>query len=219
MLKGLKVGSLEIISSHCMEKLLKRDHSRIIGQFHDIQAFEDTSHQVHPNLQLVLDKHQQVFEHPQGLPPSRGGHNYSIPLLHGSLPPNLCPYRHPFAQKNEIGKIVQEVLAARIIRPTTNPYPSPVVMVLEKEGTLSMCINFHTPNNLIVKDKFPILIFDNLLDKLHGAQFFTKLDLHSDYHQIRMKEADMRKTSLRTHHGRYEFLVMPFCLFNASSTF
>jgi hypothetical protein len=73
-----------------------------------------------------------VFSTPQGLPPSRGVHDHSIPLVPGSLPPNIRPYRHPFAQKNEIEKMVQELLTAGIIRPSTIPYLSPVVMVLKK---------------------------------------------------------------------------------------
>jgi hypothetical protein len=200
-----------------MENLLKKGHSGIIAQLHSIQATEIPS--VHPDLQSILSKHQYIFSTPQGLPPSHGVHDHSIPLIPGSLPPNVRPYRHPFAQKNEIEKIVQELLTAGVIRPSTSPYSSPVVMVLKKEGSWCMCPDFHALNKLTIKDKFPIPVIDDLLDELSGAQYFTKLDLHSGYHQIRMKEVDIPKTSFRTHEGHYEFLVMPFGLCNAPSTF
>jgi hypothetical protein len=171
------------------------------------------------DLQDLLSKDQTVFSTPQGLPPSHGFHDHSIPLVPGSLPPNIHPYYHPFAQKNEIEKMVQELLTAGVGCPSMSPYSSPVVMVLNKEGSWRMCPNFRALNKLTIKDKLPIPIIDDLLDELSGAQFFTKLDLRSGYHQIRMKEAEIPKTTFLTHEGHYEFLFMPFGLCNAPSTF
>jgi hypothetical protein len=215
--QGLATGSPEIISSHRMENLLKKGHFGIIAQLHSIQAVETPF--MHPNLQAILSTHQVVFSTPEGLPPSCGVHDHSIPLILGSLPPNVRPYLHPFAQMNEIEKIVQELLQAGVIRPSTSSYSSHVVMVLKKEGTWHMCPNFHALDKLIIKDKFPIHVIDDLLDGPSGAQYFTKLDLCSGYHQIRMQEADIPKTTFHTHEGHYEFLVMPFGLCNAPSTF
>ena len=102
--QGIIVSSPEIISSHRMEKLLKKGHSGVIAQLHAIQAIETPL--VPQDLQALLSKNQMVFSTPQGLPPSRGVHDHSIPLVPESLPPNIRPYRHPFSQKNEIEKMV-----------------------------------------------------------------------------------------------------------------
>jgi hypothetical protein len=200
-----------------MENMLKTVHSGIISQLHAIQATETPS--MSQDLQSILSKHQVVFSTPQGFPPSCGLHDHSIPLILGSLPPNIRPSHHPFSQKNEIEKMVQELLNAGDIRPSKSPYSSPMVMLMKKKNYWRMCPNFRTLNKLTIKDRFLIHVIDDLLDELSGAHFFTKLDLRSSYHQIHMKEADIPKTTFRTHEGHYEFLVMPFGFCNAPSTF
>jgi hypothetical protein len=178
--QGIIVGSPKVISSHRMEKLLKKGHSGVISQLHAIQAKETPP--VPQDLQALLSKHEMVFSTPQGLPPSCSVHDHSIPLVPRSLPPNIRLYCLPFSQKNEIEKMVQELLSAGVIHPSMSPYSSLVVMVLKKEGSWRMCPNFRALNKLAIKDKFPIPVIDDLLDELSGAQLFTKLDLHSSYH-------------------------------------
>ena len=217
-LRGIEGKPSKVISSHNMTKLLKKGHRGIIVKLCslDVQTSKST---IPLDLQKVIDNHFKVFEDiPKGLAPDRV-HDHTIHLQPGSLPPNIRPYRYPYAQKSEIERLVAEMLEAGIIQPSQSAYSTPVVMVLRKDHAWRTCPYYRELNRMTIKDKFPIPVIDELLDELQGSIYFTKLDLHSGYLQIRMRKEDIPKTAFRTHEGHYEFLVMSFGLTNAPSTF
>ncbi|GKB98805.1 reverse transcriptase [Tanacetum coccineum] len=156
-------------------------------------------------MQWFSGKFEDVFALPTILPPQRH-HDHRIPLKEGATPVNIRPYKHPPSQKDAIESKVQELLDSKVIRPSNSPFSSPIVMVKKKDGTWRMCIDYRQLNKLAIKDNFPIPLIEELIDELHGSKVFSKSDLRSGYHQIRMNEKDIPKTTFRTHEDHLQHL-------------
>lgn len=157
-------------------------------------------------------------ELPPGLPPQREV-DHRIELVPGSSPPSRPTFRLSATELEELKKQLEELTKTGFIRPSKSPFGAPILFVKKKDGSMRMCVDYRALNNITIKNSYPLPRIDELFDRLQGAKYFSKIDLRSGYHQIRIHPDDVPKTAFRTRYGHFEFLVLPFGLTNAPGTF
>jgi hypothetical protein len=167
----------------------------------------------------VVEEFMDVFpgELP-GMPPEREVEFYIDQIL-GTAPIEKRPYRMAPIELAELKLQIVELQQKGYIHPSSSPWGAPVLFVTKKDGSMRMCIDYRSLNEVTIKNKYPLPRIDDLFDQLQGAKYFSKIDLRSGYHQLRIKEADVQKTTFVTRYRQYEFTVMPFGLTNAPAFF
>lgn len=205
-----------LISPQKWYKLLKKGATGAIlfPTNKDLEIDQQLDHSV----SAILNKFQQVFQEPTELPPNRDI-DHTIPLVADSKMTPQRARRIPRNKKDTWEELIEQLLKSQFISPSMSPFSSPMILVKKKDTTWRMCVDYRHLNAGTIKNKYPIPIIEDLLDALYGATYFSKIDLRSGYHQIRMNPEDFHKTTFTTHMGHFEYLVMPFGLTNAPATF
>ncbi|GJT26601.1 putative reverse transcriptase domain-containing protein [Tanacetum coccineum] len=170
------------------------------------------------DISVVRDFVDVFPEDLSGLPPQRQV-EFRIDLVPGATPVAKSPYRLAPSEMQELSGQLQELQDKGFIRPSHSPWGAPVLFVKKKDGSFRMCIDYRELNKLTVKNRYPLPRIDDLFDQLQGSCYFSKIDLRSGYHQLRVHEDDIPKTAFRTRYGHFEFTVMPFGLTNAPAVF
>ncbi|TYJ95917.1 pol protein [Cucumis melo var. makuwa] len=204
----------QVISAMRASKLLSQGTWSILASVVDTREVD-----VSLSSEPVVRDYPDVFpEELPGLPPHREV-EFAIELEPGTVPISRAPYRMAPTELKEMKVQLQELLDKGFIRPSVSPWGAPVLFVKKKDGSMRLCIDYRELNKVTVKNIYPLPRIDDLFDQLQGATVFSKIDLRSGYHQLRIKDGDVPKTAFRSKYGHYEFIVMSFGLTNAPTVF
>ncbi|GJT12473.1 putative reverse transcriptase domain-containing protein [Tanacetum coccineum] len=168
--------------------------------------------------QRLMDQVTKHDPNLPGLPPVRQV-EFQIHLIPKAAPVAQTPYRLALSEMQELSNQLQELADQGFIRPSTSHWGAPALFVKKKDGSFRMCIDYRELNKVTIKNHYPLPMIDDLFDQLQGSSAYSKIDLRSGYHQLRVRDEDIPKTAFRTRYGHYEFQVMPFGLTNAPVVF
>jgi hypothetical protein len=167
----------------------------------------------------VVNEYPDVFpDDLPGMPPDRDI-EFSIELLPGTAPISKTPYRMNVKDLAGLKKQIEELLSKGFIRPSSSPWGVPTLFVDKKDGSRRMCVDYRSLNEVTIKNKYPLPRIEDLFDQMRGAKVFSKIDLRSGYHQLKIRMEDIPKTAFTSRYGMYEFTVMSFRLTNAPAYF
>jgi hypothetical protein len=169
-------------------------------------------------IRIVRDYPDVFPEELLGMPPNRDM-EFIIELLPGTLPISKRPYRMPMNELVELKNQIVELQAKGFIRPSSSLWGAHVLFIEKKDGTQQMCVDYRSLNEVTMKNKYPLPQIEDLFDQMKGVSIFSKIDLKSGYHQLRIRESDIPKTTLCTRYGLYKYTMMSFRLTNAPTYF
>ncbi|GJS84481.1 putative reverse transcriptase domain-containing protein [Tanacetum coccineum] len=218
--KGVKEkkSKLSIISCEKAQKYMEKGCQLFLAQVTVKENKDKSDEKRLEDVPTVRDFPEVFPEDLPGLPPTRQV-EFQIDLVPGAAPVARAPYRLAPSEMEELSTQLQELSDKGFIRPSSSPWGAPVLFVKKKDGSFRMCIDYRELNKLTVKNRYPLPRIDDLFDQLQGSSVYSKIDLRSGYHQLRVRNEDIPKTAFRTRYGHYEFQVMPFGLTNAPAVF
>ncbi|GKE48063.1 putative reverse transcriptase domain-containing protein [Tanacetum coccineum] len=205
---------LSLISCIKTERYISRGYQVFVAQVMEKKSAEKRLE----DIPVVREFPKVFLEDLPGLPPVRQV-EFQINLIPGAAPVAQAPYRLAPSEMQELSDQIQELADRGFIRPSTSPWGDPVLFVKKKNGSFRMCIDYRELNKLTVKNRYPLPRIDDLFDQLQGLSVYSKINIRSGYHQLRVKDEDIPKTAFRTWYRHYEFQVMPFGLTNATAVF
>ncbi|GJS37279.1 putative reverse transcriptase domain-containing protein [Tanacetum coccineum] len=212
------VTRLNIISCTKTQKYMEKGFPIFLAHVTAKEVEDKSEKKRLEDVPIVRDFPEVFPEDLPGLPPTRQV-EFQIDLVPGAAPVARAPYRLAPSEMKELSEQLKELSDKGFIRPSSSPWGAPVLFVKKKDGSFRMCIDYRELNKLTVKNRYPLPKIDDLFDQLQGSSVYSKIDLRSGYHQLRVREEDIPKTAFRTRYGHYEFQVMPFGLTNAPAVF